>query len=503
MNWLSKNRVAELGFTENEFLEVLLTRFSLSRRGGGSQLEVHFDDDTPTIWRRAAKEYVRERIPNFEAKTAEYQAELDAFLLDVKGSSYEFDDPEFPFRYASGGTLPVVRIDDHEYYCLFYREIFPIGWNIANGGCDTRKELLNPLQTVEREFREELLVLDLLNRRRYVFERDVDKPFDLPEFATARELWQARLGVDFSEFRQVDLPLKWLAGSDSVVVKAGKEAAATEGCFLNINAQDFGIEIDSVAKLAMDGDAILCDGEVVERGLVNAPIGLFPVNQFNQHVRAGARQFTPKTIFYSGRQRDGNDLDRVTSEFLAEMTRVRSERDLRDFKAAHEKYDLCPVTRRIIRRYASLQKGALAPHKPFEIFISFGMEDEDLATRAYQLLVGAGKRVFLSSQTLYPGVPFAPEIDAALNSARCLIAIATRPEHLLKPWPEFEYRNFHMDRLNGRKPRGILIPLVCGFNPVELPLPLRYYNAVVCDPRDIDACLPALLRGLTPDDAKA
>jgi len=45
-----------------------------------------------------------------------------------------------------------VRIKEEEYYCLFYRDIFPVGWNIANGGSDNNEELLNPLLTIERSF---------------------------------------------------------------------------------------------------------------------------------------------------------------------------------------------------------------------------------------------------------------------------------------------------------------------------------------------------------------
>ena len=50
------------------------------------------------------------------------------------------DDPAFPFRFGNGGTLPVVRLADRDYYSLFYREVAPIGWNIANGGAESAAE---------------------------------------------------------------------------------------------------------------------------------------------------------------------------------------------------------------------------------------------------------------------------------------------------------------------------------------------------------------------------
>lgn len=75
------------------------------------------------------------------------------FIYDDKffANSFLHNDENFPFRYASGGTLPILRMEGQGYYCFFYRDIFPIGWNIANGGCCTREELLNPQMTIERE----------------------------------------------------------------------------------------------------------------------------------------------------------------------------------------------------------------------------------------------------------------------------------------------------------------------------------------------------------------
>jgi hypothetical protein len=136
---------------------------------------VSFDGTTPAIRSRRGSLAVRSAIPDHASKAAEYQAELDAFLLGCEGRKYEFSDPDFPFRYASGGTLPIVGFENEEYYCFFYREVHPIGWNIANGGCDSLIELLNPLYTVERELREELLIIDGKREHLYVFDWLGDK----------------------------------------------------------------------------------------------------------------------------------------------------------------------------------------------------------------------------------------------------------------------------------------------------------------------------------------
>jgi len=62
----------------------------------------------------------------------------------------------------------VIRCNDRDYYCLFYREIAPVGWNIANGGAESVAELLDPLATIERELREELIIVEPAAGHRYV-----------------------------------------------------------------------------------------------------------------------------------------------------------------------------------------------------------------------------------------------------------------------------------------------------------------------------------------------
>ena len=140
--------------------------------GPSFHLHVEFDDKTPAIWDQNGKRYLREILPR--VKRDEVQANPDEFFAGNGGSSYEFgqpkvDPPEFLFRYASGGTLVLVEFEGDQrpnlYYCLFYRDIHPIGWNIANGGTDTRAELLNPHDTIHRELREELIICRFCKKR--------------------------------------------------------------------------------------------------------------------------------------------------------------------------------------------------------------------------------------------------------------------------------------------------------------------------------------------------
>lgn len=110
MDQYDEKYVRPLHLAENHFLELLLTRFTMRRTGKGTELQVSFNDDTPAITQRQAKHAVLGRISDFRLKSAMLQRQLDGFLIDQKGDAFTHNDPGFPFRYASGGTLPILRL---------------------------------------------------------------------------------------------------------------------------------------------------------------------------------------------------------------------------------------------------------------------------------------------------------------------------------------------------------------------------------------------------------
>jgi len=486
MDLSSSNLIRPLGIAENHFLEVLVSKFSLHRQGQGSELKVSFNENTPTIWTREAKYDVQQMMPNFQHKASRYQKELDAFLLESKGTVYPFNDNEFVFRYASGGTLPVLRIYEREekrekeYYCLFYRDIFPIGWNIANGGCDTRNELVNPVDAMERELREELIIVDVKNKKRYVFGGDAGKPLDHPTFAVARRFWQERFSwLDFKQLEELPITLKWLDGPDCLTVQVAKDdPRVITGCFLNINAEDYGIEIDKIAKINLDDDVIFLDGEIIKDRLVNAVVGLFECDRLNREVSADKTDYFPDYFFYNATSYKGKDIqDVIRKHFIPDIDKVRTAQEKHYYASCQRKFNLCPVTSRIIKRYLSLQTEVTIEPGPFDTFISFGGEDVKPAQKVFQFLRQKGKRPFFSKETI--GDPlFHRAVDDALDAAQCLVAVGTKLENLQRPWVEYEFRAFHLDILNGRKPQAKLVPFISGLEPIYLPLPLRLYQAV-------------------------
>jgi hypothetical protein len=488
--------IRELDVVENHFLQALVSRFELRRTPGGVILSVRFEENAPAVWNRRGKDYLETNIKRLGVKATLYQAQIESFF---SGSSYgwKFDDPELPFRYASGGALPVLRIGNRNYYALVYRECFPVGWNIANGGSDTRREMLHPFSIVERELREELIVADILKKRRFVFDIESDNPEDMPEHAVARRLWTERLHLNptLDEYVRVPTPIKWIDGPDALEVRIGKQMESLNGCFLNINALDGGIEVDRIAKIRVE-EAALLEGEVQSDHLVANPIGLFEVNRMHQEIRE-CTSFLPDKFYHSGLLcSDPHALLPILKGDLHPERRElpdAAER-YRKWEDTSEKFNLCPVTRTIIQRASTYLTQEAHDDSRHDIFISFASEDTALATQVCDFLKRRTKRqIYFSARDPRPG--FADAIDNALNSARCLVTVASRPDYLRKRWLEFEYRSFHLLMLAGLKPSGAgMVSYIQNFTSKELPIPLMGNQAVTHDPANPEQSLQTLLR---------
>lgn len=505
--------VQPIAMAENQFLQVLVDRFRIRRKGKGFELQVAFDDESPGIWLREAKGYLGRSL-SFRRRQ-EVQQKIDSFL-NSGNEVFDYHDTGFPFRLGSGGTLPVVHMNGADYYCLFYRDIHPTGWNIANGGASTRHDLLHPDLIVERELREELIIVEpeMKESLWYVFDWHDARLRDHPDFALAHDLWSEHFRRQgFGSFVDMPLPLKWSMppdadlierNHDSMRIRWGNEQPVVTGQgFLNLTAEDFGIEFDRIAKLSVGPNAVFCDGELLGRKLLNQVVGLFSVDSMQKQIAKGDHHFLPDRMFWDGEDRTGDDLVEVVEAFLRERGSSWAivEKSLR--KNASPSYprapfDLCPVTRAIIGRHRQLLEAETPKprHKsgkgPFEVFLSFASEDKDLASLAYSNLAKSHKTFF--SDVNMTGGAFADQIDNALDSAWAFVAVGSKPEYLHKSWVKYEWRNFHNDINSGRKPANspFFAFVSSHLDPVDLPRPLRANKAVTVDPFDPKAALTKL-----------
>ena len=95
-------------------------------------------------------------------------------------------------------------------------------------------------------------------------------------------------------------------------------------------------------------------------------------------------------------------------------------------------------------RKRATREPAEPPPGGHEVFICHKREDEELAGLVYEYLTEKGLNVFYSPVSIVQGgnPGFNDAIERALVDAHCLVAVATRSEHIRDPWPRFEWNAF-------------------------------------------------------------
>mgnify|MGYP004525094297 FL=1 len=138
---------------------------------------------------------------------------------------------------------------------------------------------------------------------------------------------------------------------------------------------------------------------------------------------------------------------------------------------------------------SKVQKGILEisnREAPFDVFICYKESDENgrrtvdsvLAQDIYYQLVEKNYKVFFSRITLESkiGQEYEPYIFAALNSARIMIVLGTKPEYFNSVWVKNEWNRF-LDIMHKDKSR-LIIPAYKDFDPYDLPDELSYLQAL-------------------------
>ena len=135
-----------------------------------------------------------------------------------------------------------------------------------------------------------------------------------------------------------------------------------------------------------------------------------------------------------------------------------------------------------------LQKSILAisqKEEPFDVFICYKetdangrrTQDSVLATELYHELTREGFKVFFSRITLEDklGQEYEPYIFAALNSAKVMVVLGTKPEHFNAVWVKNEWSRYLALIKNGAK--KTLIPAYRDMDPYNLPEEFSHLQA--------------------------
>ena len=132
------------------------------------------------------------------------------------------------------------------------------------------------------------------------------------------------------------------------------------------------------------------------------------------------------------------------------------------------------------RQIDRIQKSILSISKneePYDVFICYKETDDNnertpdsvMSYELYRDLTKEGFKVFFSRITLEDklGTAYEPYIFAALNSAKVMLAIGTRPEYFNAVWVKNEWSRFLAMIKEGKK--KYLIPLYKDMSPQDLP----------------------------------
>lgn len=305
----------------------------------------------------------------------------------------EYED--IPFRWASGGVLPVVRWHDRWWCALFWRDIPPIGWNIANGASESEDEYLDLDRLIWREAREEIVILardPTRAGRTRVVTRLLVPDADVPPLGD-RLANHHRLRIDHDHWNLVypneqhAIRARTVPGPHSIVIH-DRQTRQIDDVLLSINPLEFGIEVTRVVCFDLQPDDILVDGEVLEAPgarpiLIRRPVGLIDLAALHRAwstrgalgVAASGPDFlegrkvpelcTPDFHVFDADLRTRQTLNASSIKQWEQRFGRRFEPLVRGEEVADLLKTLCPVTWRVLElAFTHRMLGPDGPHAP-------------------------------------------------------------------------------------------------------------------------------------------
>ena len=207
-------------------------------------------------------------------------------------------------RWASGGFLPVARWRGRQWVCLFFRDIYPVGWNIANGASETKDEYKHLNRLIYRETLEELVITSGPPRRHAQLEHRIlnvpglelrETRLSPPELIKQHDrLREEHDGIVLQLRRGPDIQGKPTRQEVRVVFHEDWEDAEpeiTRNVLIAVNPLELGVEVVRVGEFELADSEFLLDGEVYSSAkgqyLVRRPIAMISVDFLKQCYRNG------------------------------------------------------------------------------------------------------------------------------------------------------------------------------------------------------------------------
>ena len=181
--------------------------------------------------------------------------------------------------------------------------------------------------------------------------------------------------------------------------------------------------------------------------------------------------------------------ERIPTVNRMQDTSILADEDYR-MALEHAGYEQKAVYEENARRINEIQKDIRAvseKEEPFDVFICYKETDENgartrdsaMATDLYYALEREGYKVFFARITLEDklGKAYEPYIFAALNSAKVMVVMGTKPEYFNAPWVKNEWSRFIalVKKSHGTK---ALIPAYLNMDPYLLPEEFAHLQAL-------------------------
>ncbi len=151
-------------------VDIRSEKYGIYRNSGKSWLERHsivcIDGESSQSVRQILLErsndiHQQMRTGSLESRSAPWSWRKDFVNSIPHGKDLRL----LPLRWSSGGALPFVRLVENRqnqggvtHVALFFRDLDPVGWNVANGASEHEDELSDFDRLTTREFSEELRV---------------------------------------------------------------------------------------------------------------------------------------------------------------------------------------------------------------------------------------------------------------------------------------------------------------------------------------------------------
>ena len=325
------------------FLILLITNFDvIVSSKGGRTLKINLSVDLPVLRTTKEKQLFQQACAHDKVAT-EFVAGLEETGL------HRYAGP-FPFRWASGGYLPIFVIDGVRYCMLFLRDLAPVvGWNLATGASESPVELWHVELMVEREPKEEILVINRAGQKEFCYR--LESPGGSVQTVDHHKKVLKLLG------KNIPIEMQPLVGKvvadapDKIEVSAPWASKycphVTTNGFVILNPEngENGIEFIQIVEWEIRErlvNLVFLDAELHEKSelddgkTIGAPIqqavGLFPFDELIHEFQKPEPQPMPKYVFDKG--------NLLSGDILKEWLRDRP----------HSK-KWCPVVRRVLRRY--------------------------------------------------------------------------------------------------------------------------------------------------------